>query len=188
MIELDINDDTLPNIESDKVFCFRLTDEDVCNDTLKKFILDYKDHNKGMKASNIGGWHSAYAFYKEKNVELEKLMTIILNCTTKICDRPNYHDIAKFTHLWANVSMKGNYNRRHKHSGKQKHILSACYYVFMDDHKSGEFVMDEIDVTVQPVAGMLLIFPSSLYHEVLPYNGDTRISIACNTTGDYHAI
>lgn len=36
-------------------------------------------------------------------------------------------------------------------------------------------------VTVTPVAGMMLTFPSFLYHEVTAYEGDTpRISIAFN--------
>jgi uncharacterized protein (TIGR02466 family) len=101
---------------------------------------------------------------------------------------------------WANVSRTGAYNKRHTHPGCQ---VSAVYYVEAgsppteDAPESGTF--EFIDprphaemsalpgeaigrpMTIQPLNGRMILFPSWLYHQVNPYLGEAeRISISFN--------
>ena len=184
MLHLNIND-KLPHIKHGNIACFEI--DDIDNEALKDFILEYKANNKGIVSSNVGGWHSTYKFHEEQtHDEFKKLQDHIIKCATKICDRRDYHETASIDLLWANVNSKGDSNIRHNHWSK-RNALSACYYVYLDD-PSGAFVTTDTNITIQPKAGMLLIFPSELFHKVLPYEGNIRISIACNLIGDYYTL
>jgi hypothetical protein len=98
---------------------------------------------------------------------------------------------------WANVNRRGDYNAAHIH--EPKYIWSGVYYVDPGDaepasgcikfeDRSGvakEIVHNpdpfEREVAVKPEAGLMLMFPVTLFHYVEPYLGQSpRISIAFN--------
>ena len=99
---------------------------------------------------------------------------------------------------WANVARRGNYHRMHNHPGS---AWSGCYYVASPPSEPGtlagalEFYdprpfTEMMDVPgspygqrmiVRPLPGLLVLFPSWLYHFVHPSTAETpRISIAFN--------
>jgi hypothetical protein len=104
---------------------------------------------------------------------------------------------------WANVNPKGGFNRPHHHEGQYSHF-SGFYYVdtgkcdiplnagrtiFQDRSLVARPTPSDGDLTsreygVVPQAGVMLIFPASLYHYVEPYQGEgLRVTIAFNV---YH--
>ena len=92
---------------------------------------------------------------------------------------------------WVNLLRNGAYNKVHNHPGA---VWSAVYYVslgrpdktipdnglieFMDPRPGNIHGGKE---KIEPEDGLLIIFPSWLYHYVNPYQGEMeRISIAFN--------
>lgn len=103
---------------------------------------------------------------------------------------------------WANVARRGNYHRMHNHPAS---TWSGCYYVtgtgepeadstgslggvleFYDPRPFTEMVETPGSpygqrMLIRPVPGLLVVFPSWLYHFVHPSTSDSpRISIAFN--------
>jgi uncharacterized protein (TIGR02466 family) len=99
---------------------------------------------------------------------------------------------------WANVNVKHNANASHLHGGS---AWSGVYYVasdpspaaggdlfFTDPRTAALMVTHPYNVfksgtriALRPEPGLMVIFPSFLYHGVDPYLGETpRISIAFN--------
>ncbi len=127
-------------------------------------------------------------------------------CTDlKMKDRPRFEWTAD---MWANVNRRGAANNLHVHP---QAFWSAVYYVddgyagSEDAALGGELVLQDprfpmnrmfsMDMvflspggkpqhwnsSVRPQSGMLIAFPSWLYHNVEPFQGDgTRISLAIN--------
>ena len=125
----------------------------------------------------------------------------------KMTDTPRFEWTAD---MWANVSGAGASNNWHVHP---QAFWSAVYYVDdgydgSDDPEAGgelvlqdpRFPMNRMFSTelvfrspdgkpqahtssIRPQSGMLIAFPSWLYHKVMPYQGSvTRISLAINMT------
>lgn len=99
------------------------------------------------------------------------------------------------THSWANFSKPGQWHHAHRH---QNSFVSGVYYVQCNPDDKIEFSKDHYDqIRLMPKqwnvynsptwwlpvkAGLLLLFPSSLIHEVPIVEGNlVRISIAFNT-------
>jgi len=97
---------------------------------------------------------------------------------------------------WANVNQKGNSNALHIHPGCP---WSGSYYVAMEPNCAGEIYFQDPrttalmnnhplnpfnatnHVSIKPEPGMMLIFPSFVFHGVKPYLGNSpRIMIAFN--------
>lgn len=96
---------------------------------------------------------------------------------------------------WANVLDRGGFNTLHLH---QNVLLSGCFYLTVPEGASPIVFRDPragtllspfrqkgvnvySEATVQPRAGLLVIFPNWLEHRVEPHEADvSRISIAVN--------
>lgn len=103
---------------------------------------------------------------------------------------------------WVNLHERGAYNSTHIHQGA---LLSATFYLtvpegagdllFRDPRPGvalspfrGERVNSATVISVKPHAGLLVVFPNWLEHEVGPHESDTpRVSIAMNAMLPGHA-
>lgn len=107
---------------------------------------------------------------------------------------------------WANVNRRGNFNVVHHHNGSGRAFWAGVYYVEVGRYTSsqgGALVLRSTsadaqianltrapeslrkrfkhEVTIQPVPGLLLIFPSWLEHWVTPHSSEEpRVSVAFN--------
>ena len=176
------------------------------NNSLKTFILDLKSKDKGRTVSNYGGWQSNNLSLQE-NVLKDLIIEIEKNLVSfkePLALRKEF----KLTvlNLWANVNEKGAVNIPHLHPGS---VLSGVYYVTFPDNsgrlrlmhpnpnhfsifsflggleklveKPTVFTMENVEFVTKP--GALVIFPSHLYHYVLPnLSDDARISFSFNVT------
>ena len=163
----------------------------------------------GLKASNIGGWHSSRDFEQWGGPRLRELLNFAREIATQMtCDRDGKPvKPAWVVEAWANVSQLGASNACHYHPGS---FWSGSYYVddggcADDPALGGEFELfdprgpapmmhapqlkfagdDGLSAgsaqTIRPRAGLMVLFPSFLLHAVRPYLGDRlRISIAFN--------
>lgn len=172
------------------------------NVTLAQTIINYAKENKGIKKSNVDGYHSDVDFIHQEIPPIIELKSKIL----EICKfMAQHYGYPKDKNLqinlsgWANILTHGNYHRLHNHPD---YHWSGIYYVSagapfpnqspngflqFNDPRSGANMVSskELDLTptylVAPRPGLLVAFPSYLEHYVHPFFGEgKRISVAFN--------
>ena len=175
----------------------RMSDAKSKNRRLRKIILKRETIDPGVRQSNVGGWHSTADLWDWPNPEMRDLCNWVKTAAqdftaSTFALKPDDEVLVEpYGGAWANVLRDGGYNKVHNHPGS---AWSAVYYVasgepnknlpgngnfeFMDPRPGNVYGGKEI---VTPEPGMLMLFPSWLYHYVNPYHGDgERISIAWN--------
>ena len=138
---------------------------------------------KGINKSNISGWHSK-AFDMEHASVLNFFNKIQNNLNKAIIDLGwnNPSNKFKITSSWSIINKKGSSNNRHIHSDN---YISAAYYIrapegcgdilFYDPREAkvirkpkgidGNPLSADV-VNIKPKEGLLVLFPSYLYHSV----------------------
>ena len=154
------------------------------NTRMEKYINTHKEvDTEGKKVSNIYGWHS-------KNFDLKdnEVVFFINSISYKI--KKTMEDMGwdliknkvEITNMWSIINNRGSSNSTHIHSNC---YLSAAYYVkapkncgdiVFHDPREGKLIrkpkmshsnnLNAEEVNIQPQAGMLVLFPSYLYHSV----------------------
>ena len=189
------------------VFCYLFKNHEQLNEALRSLILSKEQISKGVNASNVGGWHSQRDLAHWEDECIKTIMTFIIErvrmvssqCGDVMNNRQKWRIIA-----WANVNRYGDYNKLHNHITYPKErnqsplvdekpipLWSGVYYVdlgicekpsqvgcigFQESHSDSLKT-----VKIVPKRGLILLFPSSLNHEVMPYLGKSeRISISFN--------
>ncbi len=173
------------------------------NEQLRERILSYAAQDRGVQATNIGGWHSANGeleFLGELREPLfQRMLAMVNEATGRLAGDRGLPSIAvRWSFLaWANISETGAFNTMHTHPGM---TWSGVYYVdagespgqndsgilkFMDPSpgSAASFLpfLARATPEMKPVAGLMVLFPSYVPHSVLPHRGSRpRISIAFN--------
>jgi uncharacterized protein (TIGR02466 family) len=179
------------------------------NRELRSIILAKRDTSQSVQASNSGGWHSDREIETWGGAAIGEVLAFareLANRMTADRDGKLVRPAWKTT-AWANVNATGDANICHYHPGA---FWSGSYYVDdggcgADASLGGEFEMldprgagpamyaptlkfageDGQSVgaaeTIRPRPGLLILFPSWLFHQVRPYRGSgLRISVAFN--------
>ncbi len=180
-------------------------ESDRLNEALGEVILAKERESKGLVRSNVGGWHSSTDLFtwdaecvrtlgsRVQRLTIALMRTIML--TPEGPRRFNYRLDA-----WANVGRRGSYNAVHNHPNC---LWSGIYYVSAGqpdqdggaqngklellDPRVGANMMYikgtrlENRFIVDPLPGLMVMFPSWLNHVVHPFAGEgERISVAFN--------
>lgn len=180
-----------------------IADATAVNAALKATILKRESASRGVHQSNAGGWHSRPDLLSWTTPEVTQLRRWLLagiaDITTASGKVAANAITVRTLIAWANVSRRGNYNKLHEHPRSD---WSGVYYVAAGSppkpgQESGniEFLDPRgavgtrgtpgqgfgVKLKFQPRDGMMLIFPSWVWHLVQPYDGaEERISIAFN--------
>ena len=153
--------------------------------------------NKGLKKTNMHGWHSDNldSSHKEFNPLIDELYIM----QNEIYQEEWLDKKPILGNLWANLNPPGAYNRPHIHPNA---LWSGVYYVKAPEN-SGKIVFNDprpgvqINVPVMkagvtpqhlwkecylpPLSGRIIMFPSWLWHCVeLNESNDIRISVSFN--------
>jgi len=180
-------------------------DAEAMNDDLRELILSEEREYSSLGRSNIGGWHSQTDFLNRREPAVEALATWITWAVNRMIDATTAPGSFKGTisvSAWATICRAGAYHAPHSHPDS---AWSGVYYVdagsnatdrslsgvleFIDPRAGVEAVTAPGDpygepVRVRPEAGLIVIFPSWLYHWVHPYTGHApRIAVSFNATG-----
>jgi|TARA_R100001086_G_scaffold238182_1_gene162753 uncharacterized protein (TIGR02466 family) len=171
------------------------------NDRLIKFTMDMKKTVKGNVISNEGGWQSP-------SVDLSTpIVSEFLNYIfPKVKEHVKTYKV-KYTHnitiqnMWFNVNGPNDYNKHHYHMHDALDFVgvyymkvpknSGCLTLMNPDISSGAsniFHLDREDnvfnrqsVKVDPVDGLLLLFPAGTIHAVSRNNSKSnRLSLSFN--------
>ena len=177
-------------------------DAEAMNEELRALILSEEREYSSLGRSNIGGWHSRVDFLNRPEPAVEALTTWITWVANRMVDAtagPGSFKGTMSVSAWATVCRAGAYHAPHSHPDS---AWSGVYYVdagaadrslsgvleFLDPRAGVEAVTAPGDpygepVRVRPEAGLIVIFPSWLYHWVHPYAGQTpRIAVSFNAT------
>ena len=179
------------------------------NAELKAVIERQEKHDVGTEHSNFGGWQSSWDMDKWGGMPAVKLLAFARNSANRVtCNRQGQPVVVTWkANMWANVNRAGHGNEFHSHPGS---FWAAVYYVddggiAADPSLGGELeIMDPrapgvamyapqlafnvpgglsvgANEVVRPKAGLMVMFPAWLLHQVRPYKGSAeRISIAFN--------
>ena len=155
----------------------------------------------GVNKSNEGGWHSQSRYANSQN----PISSIVINLIKSILNNKNVFNIKDLSkakmQMWININKPGDYNTRHNHPGSD---LSGVFWV-KSLQKSGNLtfyspnvmtqmeqinsIKDEIGkklfitptFQIEPLEGVIVLFPSDLSHAVQKNNSDEdRISVSFN--------
>ena len=180
-------------------------DAEMMNQQLQVLVLAEEARYGSLGRSNIGGWHSRTDFLDYPDPAVAALTTWITWAVTQMIDATAGRGSFKGTMSlsgWATICRAGAYHAPHSHPDS---AWSGVYYVdagtnetgrslagvleFLDPRAGVEAVTAPGDpygepVRVRPQAGLIVIFPSWLYHWVHPYTGRApRIAVSFNVTG-----
>ena len=184
-------------------FVVRRWGDDPLNAELRSRILEHRESSPGIANSNIGGWHSEVGGLEfcgpAGGALLERALAVANEATAGLLQaygqRPRQFEWQ--VTAWANVSQRGDFNQAHTHPGSTwsgvyyvdpgiagSQALAAPLQVFDPcQGRANTFLPDFLpnNLTVRPVAGLMLVFPSYVGHLVFPHEGsEPRISIAFN--------
>ncbi len=182
----------------------RVPDAGAMNEELRALILAEEARYASLGRSNIGGWHSRTDFFNRPEPVVAALTTWVTWGVSQMVDATAGEDTFKGTLSlsgWATICRADAYHAPHCHPDS---AWSGVYYVdagtehpdrpisgmleFLDPRSGVEAVTAPGDpygepVRIRPAAGLLVIFPSWLYHWVHPYAGRTpRIAVSFNAT------
>jgi len=187
----------------------QLPDSEAMNQGLRSLILAEESEYPSVGRSNIEGWHSRGDFLHRSDVNVAALSSWITWALRRmIClttGRDNFVGTASIS-AWATICRAGAYHAPHSHPDS---AWSGVYYAdagtenqdrplggvleFLDPRVGAEAVSSPGDLygepfRVRPQAGLLVVFPSWLYHWVHPYAGERpRIAISFNAAVEAHA-
>jgi len=180
----------------------QVPDPEVMNQDLQTIILAEEAEYSSVGRSNIGGWHSRPDFLIKPDPAVAALSAWLTWALRRMIDANPGASAFQGTlsaSAWATVCRTGAYHAPHSHPDS---AWSGVYYVdpgsdspghplsgvleFLDPRAGVEAVTAPGDpygepFRVRPRAGLLVVFPSWLYHWVHPYMGETpRIAVSFN--------
>jgi uncharacterized protein (TIGR02466 family) len=178
-------------------------DLDDFNAELAQRILALREREPGERRSNAGGWHSGNTLLQTLGeplgTRLGRMFLENVNAAFDlVAERTGPPPAKASIEAWANVNTRGDSNVAHIHPGS---AWSGVYYVAASSapDAGGELVLSDPrtaalmhphpfnpflstnGVTVTPKPGLLVVFPSFVYHSVNVYHGEQpRITVAFN--------
>ncbi|MCW8092966.1 TIGR02466 family protein [Alteromonas sp. ASW11-130] len=197
--------DHMAMIFSTPLVAYNWPDSENLNRELTQEILKREASSKGVQKSNIGGWHSEPDFFRWKAPCINKLfkrvnqITVSLTQSISLSEGKPRRFKFKFD-AWANVNRDRGYNTPHNHPNC---LWSGVYYIARGnptangDSRNGKLeLLDpraganmaylkntilESRYVIDPIPGLMVVFPSWLTHQVHPFHGSgERISVAFN--------
>jgi uncharacterized protein (TIGR02466 family) len=183
---------------------FRVPDAEAMNECLSALILAEEADYATLGRSNVGGWHGRPDFLVRPDPMVSAFtgwLNWALRRMIEATAEPNPYQGALSVSAWAGICRAGAYHAPHSHPDS---AWSGVYYVdagtaapdrplsgvleFLDPRAGVEAVTAPGDpygdpFRIRPQAGLLVVFPSWLFHWVHPYAGETpRIAISFNAT------
>ena len=167
------------------------------NQNLEKDIIAWSKEDKGIKRTNVKGWHSTTNMHERP--EFKKLVNMLYDCQKTVYEQEYYESEPVLGNMWANINPPGGSNRAHQHPNS---LWSGVYWIKtpkncgqlkIDDPRSVACMTrprqkdtkkpDRLwrETHYEPIAGRCIMFPSWLMHCVDPNeSNDIRISVSFN--------
>ena len=167
------------------------------NEDLTKHVIEWKSADKGLKKTNMNGWHSTTNMHTKP--EYKALVNHLEEMQREIFQEEHLESEPYLGNMWANVNPPGGYNRPHLHPNC---LFSGVYYIkapknsgvlkLIDPRSGAHTVMPRRkpgelppqfwrDVNYQPLDGRIIMFPAWMWHEVeTNLSNEIRVSVSFN--------
>jgi uncharacterized protein (TIGR02466 family) len=178
------------------------------NHDIIDLILSRERLEKGITTTNVGGWHSK----KDLQDWDEECVRVLVNRMSTAGREMNKRFFGADSdellggwriQAWANINRFNDYNKFHTHI-RNSNLWSGVYYVdegydnekdtetstriiFADQHRVEPRNLENFKKrhSIEPKAGLMVLFPSSLGHSVERHYGSRpRITVAFNLKHD----
>lgn len=137
------------------------------NQDLSNNILELKKTLSSTNSSNKGGWQGV--------IENDTDISWVTQTRTQIENSTNL----KTARFWFNINGPKHYNDWHMHH--RNRLVCVAYVKVPEFSGDIEFRANANNFSITPYTGLVLIFPGTLYHRVLPNESmEYRISISAN--------
>ena len=172
------------------------------NDLFTEEIVRWSNEDKGIKRTNMNGWHSHTDMHKIP--VFKPLVDELFKMQFEVFNEEHLDKEPMLGNMWANVNPPGGYNRAHLHPNS---TWSGVYYIktpkncgklmIKDPRTGAEMISPKMKETstypnklperlwkecqYEPIAGRCIMFPAWLIHCVEPNeSNDIRISVSFN--------
>ena len=172
-------------------------DVDLNTDQLANDIVAWSKQDKGIKKTNVNGWHSETNMHEMP--QFKSLVDELFKMQFEVFKEEWLDREPKLGNMWANINPPGGYNRPHIHANS---LFSGVYYIKAPAN-SGKLVCNDPrpgvqtvmptrkkgqppkhlwrEVHLEPKVNRIIMFPSWLWHSVEPNeSNDIRISVSFN--------
>jgi len=172
-------------------------DVNLDNRLFEREVLAWADRDKGVKRTNMKGWHSQTNMHEIP--VFKPLVDELFKMTNEIFQEEWLDREPFMGNMWANINPPGALNRPHLHPNSH---FSGVYYIKAPKN-SGQIVFNEPragaqlnmpvrkpgkppkelwrEVHLEPIEGRIIMFPFYLWHCVEPnLSNDIRISVSFN--------
>ena len=176
-------------------------DVDLDNRLFEKEVLAWADKDKGVKRTNMNGWHSQTNMHEMPQFKL--LVDELFKMQHQMYKEEWLDRQPKIGNMWANINYPGGYNRPHIHPNS---LYSGVYYVKTPPN-CGKIVFNDPrpgiqtnmptrkpgqppkhlwrEVHLDTIEGRIIMFPAWLWHCVEENkSNDIRISVSFNFIQD----
>ena len=166
-------------------------------DELAQNIINWSNQDKGIKKTNVNGWHSETDMHTKP--EYKPLVDELFRMVHQVFKEEYLEKEPVLGNMWANINYQGGYNKPHIHPNA---LFSGVYYV-KTPINSGQLVCTDPrpgiqtcmptrkrvempkhlwrDIHIQPQENRTIIFPAWLWHSVQPNeSNEKRISVSFN--------
>ena len=176
-------------------------DVDLNTDQLANDIVAWSKQDKGIKKTNVNGWHSETNMHEMP--QFKSLVDELFKMQFEVFKEEWLDREPRLGNMWANINPPGGYNRPHIHANS---LFSGVYYIKAPAN-SGKLVCNDPrpgvqtvmptrkkgqppkhlwrEVHLEPKVNRIIMFPSWLWHYVEPNeSNDIRISVSFNFIQD----
>ena len=176
-------------------------DVDLNTDQLANDIVAWSKQDKGIKKTNVKGWHSETNMHEMP--QFKSLVDELFKMQFEVFKEEWLDREPRLGNMWANINPPGGYNRPHIHPNS---LFSGVYYIKAPAN-SGKLVCNDPrpgvqtvmptrkkgqppkhlwrEVHLEPKVNRIIMFPSWLWHYVEPNeSNDIRISVSFNFIQD----
>jgi uncharacterized protein (TIGR02466 family) len=94
------------------------------NAQLERDVISWMNQDKGIKRTNIKGWHSTTNMHERP--EFKRLVDALYEAQKKIYIEEHLESEPFLGNMWANVNPPGGMNRAHQHPNS---LWSGVYYI-----------------------------------------------------------
>jgi len=169
--ELFLNIHNLPVLKTNKLF------GQENNNKIKNLILDYEKNNPVGMDSNVKAWSSDYETHRKTDIFLNYLNTIVRFSEGLYNNLFSKNENLEIGEFWVAHYRKGNFTVKHSHGELYEHLISGCYYAYVEDNASP--IIFDGQESIYPKNNSLILFSSLIEHEVPPTDGE-RIIMSFN--------
>ena len=143
---------------------------------LKTDVLNHRKKYPETNETNVkSSWTSSYYTHHETDKFNPLIEEVCSVCEFISCSYYKLDSSYQPINMWAMMYEEGDFAIKHHHFPTS--AFSCCYYIDVEDDCSPIIFEDETSST--PENGLLLVWPSILFHEIPPTKGK-RMCISMN--------